>query len=74
MTHYVKNLPRTKAAIDCSFSSTHDAREIEVKSEASHFIRVIGVFWLASALAAFDFDPWLLHPATVVLSCQAEAH
>src|SRR6516164_5432062 len=43
------------------------ARKIEVKDETSPLIRVLGIFWLASAVAALDFDPWLLHPSTVVL-------
>lgn len=39
-----------------------------MKDEASFFIRLLGVLWLASAVAALDFDPWLLHPSTVVLT------
>jgi len=36
-----------------------------VKDEASPLIRTIGLFWLASALAALDFDPWLPWVMTV---------
>src|SRR5215475_8387001 len=39
-----------------------------VKDEASSLIRILGLFWLATAVAALDFDPWLLHPATGVLT------
>ena len=38
-----------------------------MKDATSSLIRALGVFWLTSAIAALDFDPWLLHPDTVVL-------
>jgi hypothetical protein len=38
---------------------------VAVKDEASPLIRTIGLFWLASALAALDFDPWLPWVMTV---------
>lgn len=38
-----------------------------MKNGTSSLIRALGVLWLASAITAVDFDPWLLHPQTVVL-------
>jgi hypothetical protein len=37
-----------------------------VKDRTSSLIRVVGLLWLASGIAAFDFDPWLRHPSTRV--------
>ena len=39
-----------------------------MKDETSLFIRVLGIFWLVSAVAALDFDPWLQHPSAQVLA------
>ena len=39
-----------------------------MKKETSACIRVLGIFWLASAVTALDFDPWLPHPSTIVLA------
>lgn len=43
---------------------THD---VPVDRDAAPFVRVLGLLWLGTAVAGLDFDPWLLHPDTVVL-------